>query len=355
MIDIKHKKCSKCKKKRPYFNYEGQTQGIYCDYCKEPNMIDIKNKKCSKCKKKQPVFNYEGQTQGIYCGDCKEPNMIDIKNKKCNYEKCNTKASYGFCGQLISRCAKHKICNKMYVKPIRNCKEEDCKEISTYGKTEPEYCFNHCKEDDICLIGKKCVRCCREDEILDNKDLCLEYCSKEDIDKYIKRIIKKKEIMILEYLNDNIDYKSRDEYTIKSNNIDKKYNRPDRMYECENHIVIVEVDENQHKSYQCIVKETEIARMYDIGSNISETKNKCTIFIRFNPDKYILEGKVQKYSIPKRMDLLVKWVKYFINEYKPKTDNDGVKYVKLFYDEFSDGNVNIEEIDGIKIMNIQNN
>ena len=161
--------------------------------------------------------------------------------------------------------------------------------------------------------------------------------------------------MVLEYLNDNIDYKSRDEYTIKSNNIDKKYNRPDRMYECENHIVIVEVDENQHKSYQCVVKETEIARMYDIGSNISETKNKCTIFIRFNPDKYILEGRVQKYSMPKRMDLLVKWVKYFINEYKPKTDNDCVKYIKLFYDEFSDGNVKIEEIDGIGIMKIQNN
>jgi hypothetical protein len=235
----------------------------------------------------------------------------------------------------------------MYVKPIINCNEKDCKEISTYGKTEPIYCFNHYKEDDVCLIGKKCLRCCREDEILDKNELCLEYCSKEDIDKYIKRIIKKKEIMVLEYLNDNIYYKSRDEYTIKSNNIDKKYNRPDRMYECENHIVIVEIDENQHKSYQCVVKETEIARMYDIGSNMSETKNKSTIFVR-------LGGKVQKYSMPKRLDLLVKWVKYFINDYKPKTDNDSVKYIKLFYDEFIDGNVEIEEIDGIKIMNIQN-
>jgi hypothetical protein len=67
-----------------------------------------------------------------------------------------------------------------------------------------------------------------------------------------------------------------------------------------------------------------------------------------------LGGKVQKYSMPKRLDLLVKWVKYFINDYKPKTDNDSVKYIKLFYDEFIDGNVEIEEIDGIKIMNIQN-
>ena len=31
------------------------------------------------------------------------------------------------------------------------------------------------------------------------------------------------------------------------------------------------------------------------------------------------------------------------------------KVMKLFYDEFRDGNVKIEEIDGIKIMDIQNN
>ena len=355
MVDIKSKKCIKCKTKIPVFNYKEETIPTHCKGCADVNMVDIKNKKCIKCKTKRPVFNYKEETIPTHCKGCADVNMVDITHKKCDYEKCNTQPYYGFCGQLKTRCAKHKICNKMYVKSIIICKEEDCKEISTYGKTEPEYCFNHCKEDDVCLIGKKCIRCCREDEILDKNDLCLEYCSKEDIDKYIKRIIKKKETMVLEYLNNNIDYKSRDDDTIKSNNIGKKYNRPDRIYEFKNYIVIIEIDENQHKGYHCVVKETEMARMYDIGSNILETKNKSTIFVRFNPDNYRLGGKIQKYSMPKRLDLLLKWVKYFINEYKPKTDNDNVKYIKLFYDEFSDGNVKIEEIDGIKIMKIQNN
>jgi hypothetical protein len=117
---------------------------------------------------------------------------------------------------------------------------------------------------------------------------------------------------------------------------------------------IIEVDENQHKGYKCVVPATEIARMHNIGSKILETKNKSTIFIRFNPDNYRVNGKIKQYSMPKRMDLLLKWVRYFLDIYKAETNNDMVKYVKLFYNEFDDGNVQIQKINGIEIMKEQN-
>ena len=347
MIDIKNKKCIICKIKIPYYNYERERNSIYCNNCKDTNILDIKNKKCIICKIKIPNYNYQTQKVATHCKKCKEYNMININHKKCDYENCNTTVYYGFCCQLKSRCAKHKISNKMYINPIRNCETKDCKKISTHGKTEPMYCFNHSKEDDICLICKTCNSCGREHQILDNNDLCLEYCSKVDIDIYIKRIIKNKDIIVLEYLNNNIDYKYKVEYITLSNNIDYNCNKPLTINEFENHIAIVEIEEQKLKTYNCTLKEYEISRMYEIGINIFKTKNKNTIFIRFNPNSYISDGKVQKYTIPNRLDLLVKWIKYFIHDYKPKTHNNNIKYIKLFYDDFKDGNVKIENIDRI--------
>ena len=45
-------------KKRPTFNYDGETKADYCALHKLEGMIDIKNKRCifDGCKK-QPVFN----------------------------------------------------------------------------------------------------------------------------------------------------------------------------------------------------------------------------------------------------------------------------------------------------------
>ena len=121
-------------------------------------------------------------------------------------------------------------------------------------------CITHSKEDYICLI---CKTCGREHQILDNNYCCLEYCSKEDIDKYIKRIKKRKKIIILEYLNNNIDYKYKFEYITLSNNIDYKCNKPLTIYEFENYIIIIEVEEQKHKTYNCTLKEYEIRVSYN--------------------------------------------------------------------------------------------
>ena len=44
-------------------------------------------------------------------------------------------------------------------------------------------------------------------------------------------------------------------------------------------IVVLEVDENQHKSYECICEQQRMIQIHqDIGMNI--------LFIRFNPDSY---------------------------------------------------------------------
>ena len=49
------------------------------------------------------------------------------------------------------------------------------------------------------------------------------------------------------------------------------------------HILIVEIDENQHRGYSC-----ENRRIMELSQDVG---HRATIFIRFNPDSYIRDGK----------------------------------------------------------------
>ena len=94
--------------KRPNFNLQTETKGIYCKYHKKDNMIDVINKRCLEpnCIKR-PNFNLQNETKGIYCKYHKKDNMIDVINKLCiepNYTKtryyskiCNDKNATRFC------------------------------------------------------------------------------------------------------------------------------------------------------------------------------------------------------------------------------------------------------------------
>jgi hypothetical protein len=62
---------------RPSFNYQGQTNVLYCASHKLDYMVDVKSKKCLQigcniC----PTYNYQGQTKGLYCNAHKLDGMV---------------------------------------------------------------------------------------------------------------------------------------------------------------------------------------------------------------------------------------------------------------------------------------
>jgi hypothetical protein len=65
-------------------------------------MVDIKSKKCifKNCKKIL-IFNFEGETQALYCGSHKEPNMINIKSKRCKTPFCETQVTKKYKGYCV--------------------------------------------------------------------------------------------------------------------------------------------------------------------------------------------------------------------------------------------------------------
>jgi len=356
MVDVKSKTCEHpgCKT-RPSYNKEGQTKRRFCANHKENDMIDVKSKTCEHpgCKIK-PSYNKEGQTKRRFCINHKEADMVNVKIKTCEHPGCNTRSSYGYCGQKPSNCAEHKS-DYMITKPnSRRCignDEEDCKELATYGEREPVHCEEHSKPNEHCWLVKPCCNCGRKNELLDKDGLCYFICSAEKYHSENKKYQKLKESIMIRYLRDQFKLSANVKECLADKIVDSMCNkyRPDIAYDCGTHIVIVECDENQHKSYNwqsCSsnksLEDAEEKRMYEIFVAFGLMP---TIFIRWNPDYFTINGKeCKKYNQNKRLELLKKWLEYCV-QIPPYDLQQSVKYIKLFYDDFEESSTKFKVID----------
>jgi hypothetical protein len=278
---------------------------------------------CIVCKKKQPYFNYPGERDALFCGDDKLVGMIDIKNKKCIVCK-KKQPSYGFPGKSIEYCFSHKLegCVK---DPVKKCENQDCKEIAIYGGTDRERCEEHRTQDDILLTERKCTECGRID-ILTRQDLCVNICNNDEIYKHLKKMVKKKEIYIEKLLQSKIDKKF--DFRDIAIDLDCSKKRPDFGYDVGTHVVFIEVDENQHKSYPCQLEGAEDRRMWGLFQSLG---GKGVIFIRYNPDAFRDSvGKIVKVSQGKREEILLKWIEHSFNSIPEKCE-DMVRVKYLFF------------------------
>ena len=355
-----YSKCLKCRNKlinkknfcnicgtRASFNFIGEILGINCSKHKEPTMIDIKNKKCQKCQTKRPVFNYIGETIALFCGDCKEPTMIDIKSKKCDEKGCRKHAICNFPGVLPKYCVSH-IREGMTRNPRKKCNIEDCNEMCVYGIQEPLHCEKHKTEDDYNLCERRCSNCNKID-ILNRNGICINFCSLDEIDRVVKKRVKKHEEFICKLLDAEIDIETYSKDSVEDSYCGKY--RPDVVYHLGTHIVIVEVDEDQHKSYRCTAygddiegrKKGENIRMFSIFQSFQtdDIVIPC-IFLRYNPDRYKNDiGKIVKIAKGKREDILIRWVRRCIRD----ISLEGLKIKYICYDGFNETSEDIESID----------
>jgi hypothetical protein len=104
--------------------------------------------------------------------------------------------------------------------------------------------------------------------------------------------------------------------------------RPDIVYDMETHVVIIEVDENQHKnSNYC--REGEYFRMISIFNSYGGTP---VIFIRYNPDSYKdIKGEKDKIDNIKREEILLKW----IEKARDNIPKSLCNIIYLFYDGYN--------------------
>ena len=277
MIDVKSKQCEHegCDS-RPSFDIKGG-KGRFCSQHKSNEMVDVKHKRCEHegCDSLNPSFDIKGG-KGRFCSQHKSNEMVNVKNKRCEHEGCQTGASYGIPGRKISHCFPHRQ-KGMIRRPNAKCCHSKCKEMAIWGTNwVPKHCEAHKTPEDKNLVERPCASCGLM-YVLDDSNKC-EYCNPESFE--ISRLAKQNALM--SYLDcRGLSGESTDK--IIDNGICGT-ERPDRVYDLGDKILVLECDENQHQDRACLCEQT---RMVNIGQSFGGIP---VYFIRFNPDDYSPEN-----------------------------------------------------------------
>jgi hypothetical protein len=273
-------------KTRPSFNFIDQDKPIYCNKHKKENMINIKDNRCitDNCLT-IASYNFANTKKYLYCNDHKLQDMINLRSKKCEFDGCNSLPTYNKIGETIKRfCAKHKEKDMINVK-CKKCIEPGCNMealCNFVGEKKRLYCCRH----KMNLMVSLCDTICKYNSVSNcntkgNKKYDL-YCQRCYIGLFpnekITRNFKTKELRVCEFIKENFT-----EYTIQFDRIIAdgcSKRRPDIHIDMGNYTIIIEVDENQHDTYENICENKRIMLIFnDLGSRPMH-------LIRFNPDQY---------------------------------------------------------------------
>ena len=289
MIDISHKKCifpncTKC----PTYNFDGQYQKLYCSEHKKKGMINISSKRCinENCKI-HPSFNYKQFKKPIYCVEHKKENMINVISR-CTESECTVQPSYNFPNEKKGiYCNEHKKEGMINVKDKR-CIFEGCDKIPNYNYSNDKkrlYCKEHKKDGMVDVTHTKCKTYLCDIRINEKYEGYCLFCFIHIFpDKPITKNYKTKERSVVNFI---LNY-----FPELSWISDKKVQegcslrRPDMFLDLGYQVIIIEIDENQHRSYDC---SCENKRLMELSKDIN---HRPLIFIRFNPDDYKLNNKI---------------------------------------------------------------
>ena len=228
---------------------------------------------------------------------------------------------------------------------LKKCKFENCLKYASYnlsGYKYSLYCNTHKRDGMINVKSKRCLTpfC----ETIVNNDKYLNYCLYCFINKFpeinINVRYKIKEHVVIDFIKQNFPNFTWFHNKEVQDGCSKK--RPDLQVHLGFQVIIVEIDEDQHKKYEKIC---ENKRVMLLSRDFAHTS---IVLIRFNPDKYTKNNII----IPSPWSITPKkgWpilIKKYINDwnnrlltlkntidywYINKTDKT-LEEIKLFFDE----------------------
>jgi hypothetical protein len=330
--------------KIPVFGYISDNKKLYCGEHKLENMENLISKKCQDhgCLK-LASFNYEGQKYGIYCEEHKKENMKNVKHKECIEEGCERQANYNLKNKPATWCRIHK--NSLMINVTNKlCEHVNCEKVPSFNyinENKSILCSEHKLPDMINVAGKICkTPFCTITTRNNKNDKYKGYCFFCFIhtfpDEKVARNYKTKEKSV----TDCVKTKFHNYSWIIDKPIDggcsKK--RPDMFLDFGSHVLIIEVDENQHNNILC-----ENKRLVILSQDIA---HRPLVVIRFNPDSYKI-GKTNVTSCwsttnlgihtvkrskqkewKERLECLYTQIEYWINTIPDKT----IEVIYLFYD-----------------------
>ena len=324
---------------------KGEIKPIYCSKCSDltKDVVETMDKrKCIKCKNLRPSFCVSGETKATHCGNCakiliKQNNIkfVSIDRRMCIV--CNkTIASFRKIGET-----KTTHCYSCYqkIKFDENIEMEN-------AATKNRRCINILQNNERC-------KTIAHDKVKYN-GYCFDCYFKINPDEIPTKNIKIKENAVVEFIKLIYTQEIREKLNIKDIRFDKycgsTNKRPDIVIVCENNVIVIEVDEFQHKkeskSGKKYSKENEENKMKLI-KEYYKSQNKKTIYIRFNPDDYLTKNNkkinsawkenedkllivVDETDWKNRLEILKQKINFYLK--KKEIKNNSTNY--LFYDGY---------------------
>ena len=304
LVDVKSNFCKSdgCKT-RASFGVDGG-RAIFCTKHKEDTMTNIHTKICEMCAVSATYG--DKNSRRTRCSTHKTEHMICVQGM-CEVDNCGTMGYFGFAhiGKK-QRCSAHKLPGMVDLKN-KKCTDLGCSKQSTYGfENGPiEKCATHKLPGMVDVKNKRCPTC---KYVVTNGKTCIS-CN-----GHVRR-----ELVFRDMLLER-------GYVFETHNKTTGCGRerPDFVFDCDTHAVVLEYDEYQHK-HSGYTTECELVRMKNLYYALGF--ERCA-FVRFNPDEYINENKVTNTHETERYDVLFDT----LNESMSIPPSNNAEIVYLFYD-----------------------
>ena len=311
-------------------------------FCKH----DLRKSKCEECGGSDIC---EHKRQKSHCKECGGSTFCQHKKRKSRCKECGGAdiCEHGKRKSGCKDCGGADICEHKIFK--KYCKECDGSAYCEHTKikTQCRACGGsaYCEHDKLKPQCKKCggSRLCKTSfcETGGHKKYngyCLPCCVQICPEIEVSRNYKTKEKDVVDRIKHYFpnftwvaDKRVQDGCSLR---------RPDLLLDMGSHIIIVEVDENQHSDYDC---SCEHKRLMQISQDLG---HRPIVFIRFNPDAYTNQegvlvkscwklnqlgvmtiGKTKEKEWEERIENLKTQIQYWIDNPTEKT----VEIIQLFY------------------------
>ena len=235
------KACVLCKK-QPSYGIRGSKRAEYCAPHKLRGMVNVTRKFCLECEA-LPSFGIRGTKKATHCVAHKSPEMVNVKDKTCL--DCEARPSFG----------------------IR-------------GTKKATHCVTHRSSEMVNVKGKRCVSEWCDTQVGNNKykGYCLQCFVYLFPDNQIVRNYKTKERIVVDFVKTSF---SEISWTWDKRVVDGCSGaRPDVICDLGDQLIIIEIDENHHGSYN---SSCENKRLMKLSQDVA---HRPLVVIRFNPDAY---------------------------------------------------------------------
>ncbi len=339
-IDVAHTRCKHvgCIK-RPNYGIKGG-KGTHCREHRSDEMIDVVSKRCEYvgCIVR-PSFGFPGG-KGTHCGKHKSTEMIDVKNTRCDHVGCIVHPVFGFPGGKGTHCRTHKLPEMVDVINKR-CEYVGCIVVNPvfgFVLRKGTHCNDHKLLRMVDVMNQRCTAC--KTTCAREKDKLCSACRQVQQNGASRKLLRiERRIIDMLILHGTIIDDERTKFNKSIGAACGGY-RPDIYIDCGSFILVIEIDENQHRPrYISRIVDGVVTPMV-VGSYSTECENKRMMsivskeqmpvyFIRINPDKCTIDDKDIKVSFEKRCEALRTLIKSVM---EGGTPNAWMTVTYMYYD-----------------------